>query len=179
MSNSVTSALANLFSRHIQANGEQGQGITDYDPDWQSPCQLAKRDETTIFWQPVDRAQDFDLKNIEQALDLTIHPDITAFYCRFFAPTLAVKWQQDDISLIQVWNQEDFEILQENLLGHLMMKQKLKQKLTVFIATTANDEYFISLLNATGEIFLERVGCEPKQKLADSLAEFIEQVSVQ
>ncbi|MCU4676080.1 SecY-interacting protein [Catenovulum sp. 2E275] len=177
MTEKLTAALTDYFQRAIQQNGEHGQGIIEYDPDWQSPCQLTKYDDSRIFWQPQVRSREADLNNIEQALGLELNPDIKTFYCQFFAPTLESSWQGDKLSLIQVWNEQDFEILQENLLGHLMMKQKLKQSLTVFVAATDDDEYLISVVNATGEVVLERVGCEPKQKLADNLAEFINQLS--
>lgn len=177
MSDSVENALAGFFQRHIQASGLTDHGIIEYDPEWQSPCQSGSENEGKINWQPVKRSESESLNNIEIALELQLHPDIHTFYTQFYAPTLDAYWQGDLLSLIQVWNEDDFAILQENMLGHLMMKRKLKQQATVFIATTDNDEYLISVLNKTGEVMLERVGCEPHLKLADNIAEFIELLS--
>ena len=36
----------------------------------------------------------------------------------------------------------------------------------------------LSVLNQTGEVFLERAGCEVTEKLADSLGEFLRQLSL-
>ena len=57
------------------------------------------------------------------------------------------------------------------------MKTKLKQKLTVFFAITDDDDHIISLDNDDGSIWVEKVGSEPHKKLADTLAEFILQLT--
>ena len=57
------------------------------------------------------------------------------------------------------------------------MKQRLKQTETVFFAVTDEEDIIISIDNANGEVWVERVGCKPHKKLSDSLANFIEQLT--
>ena len=42
---------------------------------------------------------------------------------------------------------------------------------------TDDDDHIISLNNETGAVWVEKVGCEPHKKLAESLAEFIVQLT--
>lgn len=48
--------------------------------------------------------------------------------------------------------------LQENLIGHLIMKRRLKQTPTLFIAATESEQEIISLCNLSGEVILEQPG---------------------
>ena len=42
---------------------------------------------------------------------------------------------------------------------------------------TDNEDHIISVDNDSGEVWVEKVGCEPHKKLADSIAEFMLQLS--
>ena len=75
--------------------------------------------------------------------------------------------------LEQELNPLSIERLQENLIGHIMMKRRLKQPATLFFALTDDDDYLISLDNSTGEVLLERVGKRAEQVLAPSMADFL------
>lgn len=172
MSTLIHDVLANFFSKK-----QPQQTWIEYDSDWHSPCVISvAEDKDTCCWQAVKRNDNADLTNINNALGLELHPDIIAFYCGFYAPTLDAQFDGNNLSLIQAWNEEDFTILQENIIGHLLMKQKLKQAPTVFIAATDDDQYIISIDNASGAVMLEMVGKEPKRQLADNLADFINQL---
>lgn len=172
MSTSIHDALFHFFRKK-----QQEYPSIEYDADWHSPCVTEVSDEqNTCSWQAIKRDDYADLTNINNALAMELHQDIVAFYCGFYAPTLEAEFNNNKLSLIQVWNEEDFTILQENIIGHLLMKQKLKQTPTVFIAATDDDQYIISLDNQSGAVMLEMVGKEPKRQLADNLADFINQL---
>jgi SecY interacting protein Syd len=81
------------------------------------------------------------------------------------------------LSLLFAWNKDDFERLQENLIGHILMKRRLKQEETVFFAVTDEEDMIISVDNASGSVWVERVGCKPHKQLSDSLAQFISQLT--
>ena len=53
--------------------------------------------------------------------------------------------------------------------------KKMKQE-TVFFAVTDEEDMIISIENATGAVWVERVGCKPHKKLSDSLTQFISQL---
>ncbi|EWH11928.1 SecY interacting protein Syd [Catenovulum agarivorans DS-2] len=173
MSVQIDDALKQFFTLK-----QDNQQWVEYDCEWTSPC-VNKVDEAQglCSWQPIQREQSVNLDNINQALSLELHPDVVAFYCSFFAPTLDAEFAGNQLNLIQAWNAQDFTILQENIIGHLLMKQKLKQAPTVFIAATDDDQYIISVDNQTGAVMLEMVGRNPQRQLADSLASFILQLS--
>ncbi|WP_440906442.1 SecY-interacting protein (plasmid) [Catenovulum sp. SX2] len=172
MSTLIHDALTNFFYKKQQA-----QTWIEYYDNWLSPCIDEVDDkQQNCSWHAVQRDGSSDLSNINNALELELHPDIIAFYCSFYAPTLEAEFDGNNLSLIQAWNDEDFTILQENIIGHLLMKKKLKQAPTVFIAATDDDQYIISLDNASGAVMLEMVGKEPKRQLADNLTDFINQL---
>ncbi|KMT65681.1 SecY-interacting protein [Catenovulum maritimum] len=173
MSTPVKLALENLFQRFQQHQSSVYLGRCEYEEDWLSPCLVGEVENGTSAWNPALRSQKQDLSNISQALDIELHPSISDYFCSFYSGSIDCLYEQDGLSLIQAWNEDDFDLLQQNIIGHLLMKKKLKQQATVFIAATTDDMYVISVLNSSGEVVLEPVGKEPVQLLAPSIAEFL------
>ena len=81
--------------------------------------------------------------------------------------------EEGNLCLLFPWSEKDFNRLQENIIGHILMKQKLKQELTIFFAITDEDDHVITLKNNSGEVWVEKVGCEPHKKLANSISDFL------
>ena len=148
------------------------------DSQWPSPCESAHSDPELSYWQPVPNTEDLDFSGLERAMELTVHSDVSAYFTSFYSGHLRAHCTDGDLELLQVWNSDDFDRLQENLIGHLIMKRKKRQKPTIFFAVTDDDEIILSVLNETGEVWAERVGQEPHRKLADSLPEFLETLVV-
>jgi len=147
------------------------------DPESSSPCEIDRLDENTTTWQPIKIEQSLDFNNISSALDIEIHPDIHTYFCNVYANSIPVISSDGKLSLLFSWNFEDFQRLQENVIGHIMMKQRLKQAVTIFFAVTDEEDMIISINNDSGAIWAERIGCEPHKKLADSMSEFISNLS--
>ena len=167
--------------------------LAEQDPDWPSICQQglfmppesAAKDnnqqevsqqetkEQQILWQPVSADNSLSFDNIESALELVLHPDIKTYFTAFHSDPLEAVCGEGRLSLLFSWNESDFHRLQENIIGHILMKQKLKQRITIFFGVTDEEDIILSLDNDTGAIWVERVGCEPHKKLADSMVEFV------
>ena len=128
------------------------------------------------LWQPIKVTETLTFDNVEAALEVKLHHDIKAYFTAIYSDSLDASCVEGDLSLLFAWNLKDFARLQENIIGHILMKIKLKQKLTVFFAMTDDDDHIISISNDTGAVWVEKVGCEPHKKLADTLAGFIEQL---
>lgn len=138
-----------------------------------SPCQQGDIVDNSVIWQPVLQQPAADFSNVEHALELTLHDDIKQFYQLYFGAGVPAQHARGKLMLLMVWNSDDVKRLQENIIGHIIMKRRLKQRETVFFATTEDDDIMLSVLNSTGEVFLERVGQEVSEKLADDLASFM------
>ncbi|MBA6391407.1 SecY-interacting protein [Colwellia sp. BRX10-3] len=151
--------------------------ITHKDEDWASPCEQGDHEEDFSLWHPikVDEALTFD--NVEAALEVKLHDDIKQYFTAIYSDSLDASCVEGDLSLLFAWSEKDFARLQENIIGHILMKTKLKQKLTIFFAITDDDDHIISLDNETGSVWVEKVGCNPHKKIADTLAEFILQLT--
>ena len=53
------------------------------------------------------------------------------------------------MELLQAWNEDDFDLLQQNITGHVLMKRKLKQaSQRVFIGLTDQDDLLVTVLVA-------------------------------
>ena len=180
--------IRKYIKMHQDTHGHLPTVISD--DDWLSPCEAGNSTQGLSYWQPVltsDLVQASDLENtdisvsaeilnfanIESALGLTLHQDIKAYFTYVFSAELEAECDEGALSLLFAWNGEDFQRLQENLIGHILMKQRLKQPLTLFFAVTDEEDMIISLDNTTGEIWVEQVGCKPHKKLSHSLTEFI------
>lgn len=125
-----------------------------------------KRDPDSVF---------ADFTPIEQALEITVHADIKAYYGGYWSGGLEAEAPDGHASLIFVWNEEDIARLNENLIGHALAKRQSKSPFSVFFACTEPDsELFLSIENETGAILLEKPGYRPVRRVAECLTEFLE-----
>lgn len=172
----MTNALINFTDRVIkcwQSAKNSAPYSTNYG-DLESPCIIA-RDETGVFWQPkLENTQTFAI--VEEVMNLRINPAAADFYCVQLAGDLSAYWHEKPISLIQIWNQEDFRHFEANLLGHLEMQRKRKMRPTVFIATTQDESELISIDNQTGAIILENLTTKTATELAPNLTAFLNEL---
>lgn len=137
-----------------------------------SPCVVATQADE-VWWQPQPFTLPATLEAVERALDLQLQQDVAAFYTAQFAGDMAARFEQRELSLLQVWSEEDFVRLQENLIGHLIMKRRLKQTPTLFIAATESEQEIVSLCNLSGEIILEQPGSKKREVLAQNIQIFL------
>ncbi len=107
---------------------------------------------------------------------MVFHADIKTYYSSYWSEGLNASTARGGLQLLQAWNDDDFERLLQNMVGHVLMKRRLKQAETLFFAVTDDDDFIISLDNASGKVMLEQVGLEPKEVLAESLSEFLTQI---
>jgi SecY interacting protein Syd len=169
----VNHALQAYIERAL-AHTKDNHFWTEFDPEWRSPCELSTTAPGYIGWRPVPQQPIMSFDGLAHALEQPIHDDICTYYTSNWSGHLSASADDGAVNLIQLWNPEDFERLIENLIGHSMAKQRLKQPFTVFIATTEPEsELFISIDNSTGNILLEEPGRPPLRTIADSLAEFL------
>lgn len=154
-----------------------GLPVQEYDPAWPSPCQLGPPDAAGLIrWQPVAREREADFSGLAQALEVPIHTDFRAYYGSYWCDSFEVQAADGGLTLLQVWNQDDFERLIGNLLGHALAKRNARQPLTLFFACTDEDDLFLSLENHSGRILLERPGQPPLRAMAPDLASFLSQL---
>jgi SecY interacting protein Syd len=184
----LAQTLLNFSKDYSQQHIEQFGHLPtiEHDEQWLSPCELGPHDTSLHYWQPVAMAsakltdnqeEAFSFANVESALNLELHQDIKTYFTTIFSGDIEALCEEGELSLLFAWNKEDFERLQENLIGHILMKQKLKQAETIFFAVTDEEDMIISLDNISGEVWVERVGCKPHKKLSNSLGEFISQLT--
>lgn len=171
-------SLDSFFESCSQQQNNPDYFSIPYDSEWPSPCyQQTAGEGQLVVWQPVRQQEGNSFSGVESALEMRLHEDFCAYFTRYYSFHLPATASQGHCELLQVSSQDDFKRLQENLIGHILMKQRLKQKITLFFALTDDDDYLLSLDNASGEVLLERVGRKPQEILAPSLAAFIDQLS--
>lgn len=162
-------AMADAAARPLQVMYEAG---------WESPCHLNQaKDGELVAWRPVRQSEPGDFGQVEKALELTLNKQYCDFFRCFYSENLPATAAQGDCELLQVINQQDFERLQENLIGHVLMKRRLKQPETLFFGLTSDDELILTVDNQTGEVLLERVGKKATESLAPDLVSFIQSLS--
>lgn len=179
MAATISEQLDKFVSSYVSLADPDGLKIP-YDPDWSSPCydEVANAGEL-VSWTPKMQTHPGSFENVEAALSLRLHSDYCQYFSRYFSDNFSAMAPQGNCELLQIWNEEDFTRLQENLIGHLLMKQRLKQPPTLFFGLTDEDDFILSIINDTGEVALEQVGKIPQKILAPNLADFIAQLTPQ
>ena len=176
MSEQVTAALDEFVQKYLnEAQKHPELLIVEYDVDWPSDCYSGSANTgDDISWQPVKRNGIANFDDLEKALEMKIHQDVISYYSAYWSDNLSAETAKGYLQLLQPWNQDDFARLQQNLVGHILMKRRLKQPETLFIALTDEDDFILTVDNTSGEVMLEQVGLVPKEVVAPNLAVFIQ-----
>lgn len=175
-SSPVKDALDGFYTKFFKLVDEKGTPLVPYDSEWLSVCYLEDGKEgDDVRWLPKRQTQAIDMfDRLSEALETPIHPDLIDFYSHYWSDPITARTAQGKLSLLQVWNNDDFERLRANFIGHALQKKRRRHPLTLFFALTLPDtEMMISIDNADGRIWVERPGKSPHLCIADSLAEFI------
>ncbi|MBQ4831657.1 SecY-interacting protein [Pseudoalteromonas sp. MMG010] len=166
------------YSQKVQQNTGQLPVIL-HDAQWPSDCEIAPVDsQGYIQWQAVTQNPTGTLDNLANALSLSFPKTLSEFYGSVYGGNIFASIEGHDIELLQTWNSDDFELLQQNITGHILMKQKLKQPETVFIGLTEQEDLLVSVLVHTGEVCLEFVGKKTHHVLAPDMNSFLSQLKL-
>ncbi|WP_019211550.1 SecY-interacting protein [Yersinia massiliensis] len=138
-----------------------------------SPC-IVETQDNEVIWLPQPFVADANLNNIERALEIQLHPDIHEFYTCQYAGDMMADLGDHRFNLLQVWSEDDFIRLQENLIGHLVTQKRLKLSPTLFLATTESEMTMASFCNVSGNVVLEEFGRSKRTLLASNLTHFLD-----
>ncbi|CDG22391.1 Protein syd [Xenorhabdus poinarii G6] len=174
MTFNVTEALADFTRRYV----ELWQEKTRFPPASSelygvpSPC-IERTGDGVVHWLPRPFSPQEKLRQVETALDIRLQESIHDYYTMQLAGDMVAHFGEQNLSLIQVWSEDDFIRLQENLIGHLVTQKRLKLSPTVFIGTTESEMGLISVCNLTGQVILEQFGRHDRTTLSEDLASFL------
>ncbi|OCG09983.1 hypothetical protein A9G13_10800 [Gilliamella sp. wkB178] len=142
-----------------------------------SPCILTTK-QLTVYWQPFLLEPPRTLTIIEQVVGITLHPNAHIFYGTQYAGNMTAKLAENNLLLLQAWNDDDFSNLEQNLIAHLSQQKKLKRTPTIFIASTDEGSEIISINNLTGEVVKENLISAELTILANNLTTFLNRLIV-
>ncbi|MFD1007749.1 MULTISPECIES: SecY-interacting protein Syd [Oceanisphaera] len=173
MQDQVVMALAELFSRQQRLRGIP---LVEHDEAYSSPAEQLPPQAGKVGWQAWARPDPGHFDNVAHALAMPVHKDVSAVFGHYYAGNIEACFKGLFFTLLQPWNEQDFERLQQNQIAHQMMMQKLKLSASWFLATCRDEQKLVTLNNATGEVQLERLGKGSIGVLAPSLSEFLRQI---
>lgn len=181
MTSRTVEALDHLIAHFITLCDQGQYPVTPYDPEWPSPCyRQTSEPGMPVCWQPVRMESRNDMfSRLKEALEENLYPDLIDYYSRYWSDPIPCHLPDGTrLSLLFVWNEADMERLRANLIGHALNTRAQKRALTLFVGVLEADaDDMITLNNQDGSIWLERPGKKPHARLADSLADFLEQLT--
>ncbi|PHM28533.1 SecY-interacting protein [Xenorhabdus innexi] len=178
MTFNVTAALTDFTRRYVDL-WQQETGLPPASSELYgipSPC-IERTGDEVVHWLPKPFTPSDKLSKVEDALDIRLQNSVHDYYVTQFAGDMSANFEGLNFSLIQVWSEEDFIRLQENLIGHLVTQKRLKLSPTIFIGTTDSDMGQISVCNLTGQVMLEQFGSKERTVLSADLAAFLSAAS--
>ena len=180
MDHKVSDALKGFTQRYVELWQEKTGSAPSSDALYgvASPCEIRSSDHE-VFWLPQPFSLPAKLENVENAFDLILREEAHAFYTTQFAGDMTASYLNHEFTLVQVWSEDDFIRLQENLIGHLLTQKRLKLSPTIFLGTTDSELMLLSLCNLSGEVVLEQFGSKKRTILSSSLAEFLTMLAPQ
>ncbi|MDX6041710.1 SecY-interacting protein [Scandinavium lactucae] len=137
-----------------------------------SPCVTAS-DDDAVFWLPQPFTLEPTLQAVERAMDIVVQHPLQTYYTSQFAGDMSATFGERELTLLQVWSADDFQRVQENLIGHLVTQKRLKLSPTLFIGTLDSELDVVSVCNLTGEVVLETLGTRNRTTLSASVASFL------
>jgi SecY interacting protein Syd len=137
-----------------------------------SPC-VTSTDDDAVFWQPQPFNLEPTLEAVERAMDIVVQQPLQTYYTSQFAGDMPATFGERKLTLLQVWSPDDFQRVQENLIGHLVTQKRLKLPPTLFIGTLDSELDVVSVCNLTGEVVLETLGTRNRTTLSASVASFL------
>jgi SecY interacting protein Syd len=177
--NTFTEAFDAFVQSYIDNSTKDNMGLLTYfDKEWISPCfQIAEYEDNDdgdeVLWKPFLRKHSESIANLEEALEIIIPSELQQLFCRYYSHDLNATTEHGKLTILQVWNEEDFDRLQKNLIAHVLMKRRLKQDETLFFALTDEEDYILSIMLSTGAVMLEKVGKAPQREIAPNLTAFM------
>jgi SecY interacting protein Syd len=175
MDHPVSVALWAFSQRFISQWQDEGWAypLSDVVADLDSLCVQSHVDHS-VAWLPVSRETVHPLTAVETGMELVLQDDIHAYYGSQWAADMTAMWNDQTITLLQAFNEDDLSGLQENILGHLVSQRRFKVKPTVFIAALENEQQVISVCNLTGNVLLETLGKKGNREvIATELSDFL------
>ncbi|WP_166379249.1 SecY-interacting protein [Pseudoalteromonas sp. Z9A4] len=150
-----------------------------HDEQWPSPSEVGEIDEQgNIQWQGAHQQPAGSLSDLANALELEFPKELSELYGHMYGGSILAVIDGHQVELLQAWNSDDFDMLQQNITGHVLMKRKLKQPETVFIGLTDKDDLLVSVLVHSGEVCLEHVGKNTHHVLAPNINAFLKALEV-
>lgn len=177
MNHPVADALSAFSARFLQAWCDAGHDfpVSDDLVGLDSPC-VIRGSGDVVAWQPVVREPMGDLAAVERGIELRLHEDIKVFYGAQYSGDMAARFRALTFDLLQAFSASDEQRLQENILGHLVMQRRLKQKPTVFIGALDSESQVVAICNLTGQVILETLGKDQREVLASDVESFLAQL---
>lgn len=175
MDHDVTHALREFTQRYVELwQKERGHAPASRELHGvPSPC-IEENSDNEVLWLPRPFTPAATLEKVENALELRLQPDAHSFYTQQYAGDMGAIFGEHRLSLLQVWSEDDFMRLQENLIGHLVTQKRLRLSPTLFLATTEAEMTLISLCNVSGNVVLEQLGSDKHRLLAATLGNFLD-----
>lgn len=174
-------AISRLLDTFVACSLKQTGSLPaiPYDETWLSPCLKLPVDSKPTgeaVWQPCLRCASSPIpEGLQKAFDIEIHAAFTAYFSSYWSEGIVVDSPWGQLHLIQLWNEQDEQMLGENLIGHLMMQKKKRLSPTLFFACGLA-ESVICIDNSSGKIVMELPGKAPHKVLANSMPEFLQQL---
>lgn len=177
MKRSTDNAIDHFFARYLALVRATTHDlpVAEYDPALRSPCEIGRvDDEGMTRWRPVRREEPADCSILSAVVGEPIHPDVRAWYSRWWSFPLEAAWGDDVLLPVVASGPIEFSQRLESAARYALACRNAGRPVAVPVAVRVLGGC-VTVRHSDGAVRIDAQGCAA-DIIADSLTVLLDRL---